>query len=247
MAVPAHRLIYTSDPFSTEASWLADALRSPGDLNEPIIFRLGENSTLIPSWTPPILSELVPVLNRVYVSDHPRFGPYHDVQRPLARVHDLTPRHNYREASLSTADFFDGSAKPTRHHYYSGEVERDLPTAMLAELRPLEMALIARAPSHASVNLWLGRAPVSAPCHFDGYHNAFAQLSGRKRFLLAPPSAWRRLRPFPFLHPSHAQCQTTLDSLDEDELASARRAHCRAHAVATCSICHLFGSTRHSH
>ena len=90
-------------------------------------------------------------------------------------------------------------------------------------------------PSRSSVNLWLGRAGGVAPCHYDGYHNAFAQLHGRKRLLVAtpnpnpnpnpsphrhrhpdpnphpnpkqvaPPAASALLRPFPFLHPSHAQ------------------------------------------
>ena len=50
-----------------------------------------------------------------------------------------------------------------------------------------------------------------APCHFDGYHNAFAQLHGTKRLLLLPPSAAPLLRPFPFLHPSHAQCQAAAE------------------------------------
>ena len=48
-----------------------------------------------------------------------------------------------------------------------------------------------------------------------------AQLSGSKRFLLAPPSAWPLVRVFPFLHPSHAQCQRDLDALDGAELAAA--------------------------
>ena len=51
--------------------------------------------------------------------------------------------------------------------------------------------------------------------------DAVAQLSGSKRFLLAPPSAWPLVRVFPFLHPSHAQCQRDLDALDGAELAAA--------------------------
>lgn len=47
------------------------------------------------------------------------------------------------------------------------------------------------------------------------------QLSGRKRWLLAPPSAWPWLRAFPFLHPCHAQCQARLDQLGAADLAAA--------------------------
>lgn len=51
---------------------------------------------------------------------------------------------------------------------------------------------------------------VVTPCHYDGYHNFFVQVYGQKTFLLAPPSSWQQLQPFPFLHPSHGQCQRTL-------------------------------------
>lgn len=45
------------------------------------------------------------------------------------------------------------------------------------------------------------------------YHNFFAQLQGRKAFKLFPPSAWRQLHVYPFLHPSHAQCQVCANAL----------------------------------
>ena len=74
-------------------------------------------------------------------------------------------------------------------------------------LEPLVASLVSLYPQHSSANLWLGRAGVVAPCHYDGYHNAFAHLHGRKRLRLAPPSASALVQPFPFLHPSHGQCQ----------------------------------------
>ena len=55
----------------------------------------------------------------------------------------------------------------------------------------------------------------------DGYHNLYAQLHGRKRFVLAPPSAWPLLRAHPFLHPSHAQCHAALDLDAADEPTAA--------------------------
>ena len=58
------------------------------------------------------------------------------------------------------------------------------------------------------MNLWWTQGGTVAPCHYDGFHNIYVQLRGRKRFVLVPPAAaHRRLRFFPFLHPSHAQCQ----------------------------------------
>ena len=198
---------------------IEDALASAAALGEPLILHLGEaGHSLLPNWTPRYLAEAVPVLTRVYVSESSHvFGPYHDAGRPMANVHNLTATHGYHEAAdMRTADFFDDNKAGT-YRYYSGEVDRDLPEALLSDLRPLEHVLVARGPQRASVNMWLGRAPVSAPCHFDGYENTVAQLHGTKRFLLAPPAAYKALRPFPFLHPSHAQCQQTIASLSPDE------------------------------
>ena len=205
-------------PAGSSASWLAHRISRAADEGAPLIVELGANSSLLPQWTPAVLINRVNVLTRVYVGDSARFGPYYDGDRPMARA-GLTraPAHAYSEADLPTRSFF---ASHSHYRYYSGEVERDLPKSMLAELRPLESALIARNPSHASVNLWLGASPVVAPCHYDAYHNAAVQLAGSKRWMIAPPSAWPVLRPYPFLHPSHAQCQVSLDSIEADALAA---------------------------
>ena len=192
----------------------------------PTVIHLGEAAAekLLPDWTPEFLKKHVHELTGVYESlgAYPRFGPYHDVNRPLARALRLQPLHNYTEVAkpMSTTAFFTpAQAQQPKHRYYSGETYR-LPPAMQDTLQPLERSLIAHGPSHASVNLWLGRWPVVAPCHYDGYHNAVAQLSGKKQFVLAPPSAWRQVRAYPFLHPSHAQCQVGLDQTDDAELAA---------------------------
>ena len=50
--------------------------------------------------------------------------------------------------------------------------DRDLVTPLLTQLRPLEALLVARDPSRSSVNLWMGKPRVSAPCHYDGYQCA---------------------------------------------------------------------------
>jgi len=173
----------------------------------------------MPSWRPEDLAHIN--LTRVYTSASPRFGPYYDDSRPLARLSPRhyrgQPRHSYREIALSGAAFFDS----LQHVYYSGEIERDLDLPLRAQLAQLEQSLISLRPQRSSVNLWLGRRSTAAPCHYDGYHNAFSQLYGVKRFVLLPPRAARLLRPFPFLHPSHAQCQNVLPSLGIEDLTAA--------------------------
>ena len=60
-----------------------------------------------------------------------------------------------------------------------------------------------------------------APCHYDGSHNVYAQLGkARKHFVLVPHTQQSAalLRPFPFVHPSHAQCQVDLTTLPSSTL-----------------------------
>ena len=47
------------------------------------------------------------------------------------------------------------------------------------------------------------------------------QLYGAKRLTLLPPTASGLLRPFPYLHPSHAQCQQRLSELTDAQLRAA--------------------------
>jgi hypothetical protein len=221
VALPATSRIVA--PAHATQQWLADALREAVASGLPRVVALGAESALLPAWSPSLITQRVDTLSRVYSGPDERFGPFHDEQRPFSRARICTsPSHNYSEVSMRTGDFFTvHQAEQSRYVYYSGEVERDLPASMLEELRPLEAALIERNPSHASVNLWMGSSPVVSPCHYDAYHNAIAQLSGRKRFVLFPPTASQLLRPFPFLHPSHAQCQSRIDLLDPDEVAAS--------------------------
>ena len=99
-----------------------------------------------------------------------------------------------------------GESTPVRWSYLSGGVD-DLLTPAVQRRRLLGLSsLVELNPRKSSVNMWLGQSGVVAPCHYDGYHNVFVQVGGRKRFLLWSPQAWRQLNPRPFLHPQHAQC-----------------------------------------
>jgi hypothetical protein len=203
-------------PASASSAWLEHVLARAANGSTPVVIALGTDHSLLPQWTPTTLASHVPTLSKVYVSTDVIFGPYYDESRPFARLGLVPgPSHNYSEATMHTRDVFasQGSASGAVYTYYSGEVERDLSLPLQESIRPLERALIARNPRRASVNLWLGASPVVAPCHYDAYHNAVVQIYGRKRWLLAPPTAWALLRPYPFLHPCHAQCQQPLSTL----------------------------------
>lgn len=74
--------------------------------------------------------------------------------------------------------------------------------------------LITLMPHRSSINVWIGQPGVAAHAHYDGYHNFYAQLVGRKRFVLFPPQAWDALGVYPFLHPCHAQSRTNFSTAD---------------------------------
>ena len=164
---------------------IAEALDGIAANGVPAILTLPLDSPLLPPWSPDVLIERVHTLHTVYSSrTSPRFGPYFDPNRPMARtkILNLVPEHDYVERDVDTRAFFasaadngttvctdnseDNDEPPSQEYlYYSGEIERDLQgsTGMLEEIRPLEAALIARNPQLASVNLWLSpAAPVSA-------------------------------------------------------------------------------------
>lgn len=192
----------------------------------PMIVR---NHPTIAGWparrrwgSPQYLCGQQPVFEGVYRNNKRFFGPYHDPRRPLsaapANAYETDVRMGcmdfYRHAPALTlkAKVQKMAANIPPHHfvYYSGEIERFGEWA-LRDISPFE-ELIQLRPERSSINVWLGHAGVAAHCHYDGYHNFYVQLHGHKRFLILPPTAWRELHVYPFLHPSHAQCQANLSN-----------------------------------
>jgi len=55
--------------------------------------------------------------------------------------------------------------------------------------------------------MFVGQRGCVTPAHIDEQHNIFAQLCGRKRFVLFPPGDWDKLYPFPNGHPNDRQSQ----------------------------------------
>eukprot|EP00118_Oscarella_pearsei_P018438 m.188926 g.188926 ORF g.188926 m.188926 type:complete len:289 (+) comp39398_c0_seq3:781-1647(+) len=88
---------------------------------------------------------------------------------------------------------------------------------------PIDELLVLN-PKMASVNVWMGQPGVIAHCHYDGYHNFYTQLFGRKRFTLFRPLQWRHLYPYPYLHPSHAQCQVNLSDPNMEQFPAVENA-----------------------
>merc|ERR1711871_1927434 len=157
-------------------------------------------------------------LDGIYVKENnPHFGPYFDLARPYNKLKTVAPKHLYNENyTMKMNQFIDhvegqqdrSTAHETEHHrfyYLSKEIDK-IDANLISDIYPYH-ELLRLNPQKTSVNCWIGQSGVVTPCHYDGYHNIYVQLSGYKMFYLLPPSGRNFVRPYPFLHPSQAQCQ----------------------------------------
>lgn len=107
-------------------------------------------------------------------------------------------------------------------HYASGGVELlNLPNP-LTETELDELTFRAHK-GNGQVNFWIGMGGVTAYMHYDTSHNLHTILTGRKRFLIFPPSAYQQLRLYPCLHQLYRQTQVTIATV----------------AIATVAMCSL--------
>ena len=97
----------------------------------------------------------------------PIFGPYYDSQRPMHQLKTVEGKQPYAvDVSMDTksiAHAFRSKGPP----FYSLSIDPD--ALGLASFNITEMVSLGA--NHSSVNLWLGMAKGTTPCHFDGYHN----------------------------------------------------------------------------
>ena len=207
----------------TPGSSFAKSVAAAG---EPIILRntVVENWRARTMWKPSYLREKIKQLDGIYENDNRWFGPYYDVRRPLANLSD--PINLYKtNLSMTGLKLFQRLLSPdgNRFVYFSGEIER-LGNWALADIMPLDELIILN-PHSSSINVWIGQPHVIAHCHYDGYHNMYVQLYGKKKFTLFRPSQWTNLYPYPFLHPSHAQSQVNLSDADLERFPQVQQAH----------------------
>ena len=167
-------------------------------------------------WTPSYLEKKLSKISGVYENTNRWFGPYFDKQKPLLSFAQRV--NNYKtNLKLASQEFFrriqSTDSDSSSFLYFTGDIDQ-LGEWAIKEIEPFE-ELLSLNPRHSSINAWIGQPHVIAHCHYDGYHNFYAQLYGKKRFLLLRPTNWPGLYPYPFLHPSHAQAQVNVSSLEE--------------------------------
>ena len=165
-------------------------------------------------WNPGYLESKLRILSGIYENDNRWFGPYYDSRKPLTNF--STRANPYRtNLKLSGKQFFNRIQNPNEgsYLYFTGGID-DLGEWAEGEVQPLQ-ELLTLNPSRSSINVWIGQPHVIAHCHYDGYHNFYAQLYGTKRFTMFKPTNWPGLYPYPFLHPSHAQAQVNLSDASD--------------------------------
>ena len=137
---------------------------------------------------------------------------YYTLQAPLLRAANMTLVEPYSVEDVPCHQFFDVASGGTSSSddfgatmYFSRPFEQLAGGAALADAccRPHEQL----AHGGGRLNLWLGSANATARLHYDASANLFTQITGRKRFLLAPPRVAHRLYPFSKVHPGHRQAQ----------------------------------------
>ena len=110
------------------------------------------------------------------------FGPYYDDRRPFHTIPAVAGRVPYDvDVTIQKSDverILNGQSPP----YYHLSAD---PANFGMEFNTTEM--LSLFPQESSENVWISMKGVVTPCHYDGYHNMYTQLSGSKTFVLLPP------------------------------------------------------------
>ena len=181
----------------------------------PLVLRAAADVANWPAlerWTPSYLADHIPA-PRVHVSAHATVQMMSAVQPLASALPELRWHRPWAERNVSGAEFWSGAAPSAENrsfHYFFSPVG-DLPAALRRDVDTSRLSTPFQPVVEA--NLWAGSAGVASPLHFDAAHNVYAQLRGRKRFVLFPADVSDDLYVFPRLHPSTRQSRLDLRAL----------------------------------
>ena len=181
----------------------------------PLVLRAAADVANWPAlerWTPSYLADHIPA-PRVHVSAHATVQMMSAVQPLASALPELRWHRPWAERNVSGVEFWGGAAPSAENgsfHYFFSPVG-DLPAALRRDVDTSRLSTPFQPVVEA--NLWAGSAGVASPLHFDAAHNVYAQLRGRKRFVLFPADVSDDLYVFPRLHPSTRQSRLDLRAL----------------------------------
>jgi hypothetical protein len=188
-------------------------------------------------WRPSYLSSKLPVLKRTQAHENRTFSYFKDA-KPLAKIPEI--RNLYKGTAFSSVDVktetffkFASGDPPKGLFYYSvvafddlGALQHDiLPLHPFISIPPtLKEQFLAETPGeqispeirmkNRLTTVWLGPSGATTQAHYDVHDNFYAQLYGRKRFILFPPEQYRELYLNGFLHSGAQQSQVDLEHPD---------------------------------
>ncbi len=145
---------------------------------EPVVWKGGAKGTAVAQWSIPYLirkagSTPVKILSLTGLST--RKTAYDDRVMPLAEYIALLKKH--KDVYLRFSDLLDNAP----------ELRQDLPFEMLNQ--------IGKSPGRVNLQFFLGASGSQTPLHSELNCNIFIQVFGKKRWVLFPVSATRRLQP----------------------------------------------------
>eukprot|EP00026_Physarum_polycephalum_P008946 Phypoly_transcript_09053.p1 GENE.Phypoly_transcript_09053~~Phypoly_transcript_09053.p1 ORF type:complete len:477 (-),score=74.61 Phypoly_transcript_09053:15-1313(-) len=131
----------------------------------------------------------------------------------LAKHKGINLTTNYHKINITSKDFFKLIYDPEEKNYYYwyGKVGRDL----AKDVTPFSnLWLTPQDQNQFGLYLWLSGKGTRPPIHIDSDHNFYVHISGRKRFILFPPTEWKNLYMYPRLHPQFHKAQVEFEHPD---------------------------------
>ena len=135
------------------------------------------------------------------------------MDQPLSSEDLLSEEKDYVEVIYTAKTFFEllQSSFDGFYYYASGGIELLNIGGVGSQDHLREMTFqshLKEYSKHGQVNFWLGKANVTAYTHYDTSYNFHFVATGRKKFILFPPSAYSRLQLYPCLHQLYRQVGT---------------------------------------
>jgi hypothetical protein len=145
-----------------------------------------------------------------FFSVHAPFGSHvrmHSTHRDvkLAALPTVNYTRPWREARMRLDDLF-----AARHCAYLLLNMLQTPLAFQSDVDIVDL-VAPHKPAH-QVNAWISAPTVTTPLHYDLMDNFYAQVAGKKRFLLMPPTSHWTARIHSALHPSSRQSHLDLEN-----------------------------------
>ncbi len=154
-------------------------------------------------WTPESLASKYPIMHNVFSSN--LSGVLYSDKRPLSNI--ISPQKSRVFSNLPTKEFFNLSSNDSVCRTFFGQLKDKKLKPLSGDLEPRGFLQPADKFNNAStaseqLNIWITSPGCKTLAHFDPTQNFFQQISGRKRFVVAPPTAFSKKTVHPFLHPS---------------------------------------------